>query len=90
MKMNKRFQVGYTFTIETGEEYFIAEIDMDLNFPEYWCYPVSVKKKLKRTPSLMRDDEFNEDYRICLVESELYELALQAAEKTLAERGLND
>lgn len=85
MSMNERFKVGYTFTIETGEEYFIAAIDMELNIPEYWCYPVSVQKKLKRKPSLMHDDEFNEDYQMCLGERELYELVLTAAEKKLAE-----
>lgn len=85
MKMNERFTKNYEFPIETGEMYFIADIDTELNIAEYWCYPVSVQKKLKRKPSLMMDDEFNEEYRICLGEPELYELVLQAAEKKLAE-----
>lgn len=89
MSMNERFKVGYTFAIETGEEYFIADIDMQLNIPEYWCYPVSVQKKLKRKPSLIHDDDFNEDYQICLGERELYELVLKAAEKKLAENKIS-
>lgn len=89
MSMNERFKVGYTFTIETGEEYFIADIDMQLNIPEYWCYPVSVQKKLRRKPGLMHDDEFNEDYQICLGERELYEFVLKAAEKKLAENKIS-
>ena len=89
MKLNERFKKGYEFTIETGEIYFIAEIDTELNIVEYWCYPVSVQKKLKRKPSLIHDDEFTEDYRVCLGEPELYELVLQAAEKKLAEQKIS-
>lgn len=85
MKMNERFTKNYEFPIETGERYYIADIDTECNIVEYWCYPVAVKKCLNRKPSLMMDDEFNEDYRVCLSESELYELVLQAAEKKLAE-----
>ena len=85
MKVNERFKKGYEFPIETGEMYFIAEIDTEPSIVDYWCYPISVQKKLKRHPSLLLDDEFNEDYRICLSEPALYELVLQAAEKKLAE-----
>lgn len=83
MKIN-RFKKGYEFPIETGETYYIADIDTKHNIASYWCYPIAVKKQLNRKPSLLLDDEFNEDYRICLSESDLYELALQAAEKNLA------
>lgn len=89
MRLNERFKKGYEFPIETGEMYFIAEIDTELNVVEYWCYPVSVQKKLKRKPSLIHDDEFTEDYRVCLGEPELYELVLQAAEKKLAENKIS-
>lgn len=89
MKVNERFKKGYEFPIETGEMYFIAEIDTELSIVDYWCYPISVQKKLKHHPSLLLDDEFNEDYRICLSESELYELVLQAAEKKLAENKIS-
>lgn len=89
MKMNERFKKGYEFSIETGERYYIADIDTELSIVEYWCYPVAVKKCLNRKPSLMMDDEFNEDYRVCLSESELYELVLQAAEKKLAEQKIS-
>lgn len=89
MKLNERFKVGYTFNIETGEEYFIADIDTELNNVEYWCYPVSVREKLQCNPSPMLDYNFNEEYRICLGESELYELVLRAAEKKMAERKIS-
>lgn len=89
MKLNERFKKGYEFPIETGEMYFIAEIDTELSIVDYWCYPISVQKKLKRHPSLLLDDEFTEDYRICLSEPELYELVLQAAEKKLAENKIS-
>lgn len=85
MKLNERFKKGYEFPIETGEMYYIADIDTELSIVEYWCYPVAVKKRLNRKPSLMMNDEFNEEYRVCLGESELYELVLQATEKKLAE-----
>lgn len=84
MKMNDRFKKGYKFIAASGEKYFIANV-AELGAPEYWCYPVSVQKRLNRKPSLMLDDDFNKEYRLCFGERELYELVLTAAEKKLAE-----
>ncbi len=83
MKLNERFKHGYEFTIETGEKYFIAEIDVESTRVDYWCYPVSIKDKLEKHPTFTHDDVINEQYRIILNEGQLYELALRALESRI-------
>ena len=81
--MQNHFDVGYEFTTESGEKRYIAFVDFDYGVPHYDTYPVTEKHNIDRTPDLLFETEYTDEFRICMEEHQLYMLRIQELEKQL-------
>ena len=81
--MQNHFDVGYEFTTETGEKRYIAFVDYDYGIPHYDTYPVTERHNIDRTPELLFDSQYTDEFRICMEEHQLYELRIKELEKQI-------